>query len=288
MTLIQELLARALLLDEPGARPDTVAPRKESGTPRQSGTVMLMDLPMPNHRHRTPASDTAVDVLATLCEVVVGSASAVPATDFITEHLPAPQCAVLLGSVFQLVERDEEARYWWQYAAGAGNDTAAFLLYLHHLARGEMHAAAWWCQQTGVDTKPQPETVPFPGHDRQVLRNLDASTPTVLRVLSRLLGDRDRSKERGVAWLLAYVPAAIDYADHPDYAIPLLEEDFPVTVSTLIATATVEFNETNSPQYAAPQPLPFREPAQRKTRPRLTEALTAFPWPTQAAHGHTG
>ncbi|MFE3021518.1 hypothetical protein [Streptomyces sp. NPDC059256] len=91
-----------------------------------------------------------------------------------------------------------------------------------------------------------------------------------------------------MAWLLDYIPAAIGYADHPDYAIYLLEEEFPVTVSTLIATATVEFNKTDSPHCAAPQPLPFREPAQRKTRPRLTEAWTAFPWPTQAAHDHTG
>ncbi|AXU16846.1 hypothetical protein [Streptomyces clavuligerus] len=286
MTPIEELLARALLLDEPGARPDTVPPRTTSGTPDSGG--LLMDLPVANHRRHAPASDTAADVLATLCEVVVSSTSVVPAADFVTEHLPAPQYAVLLGSVFQLVDRGgAAARYWWQYAAGAGSDTAAFLLHLHHLARGETYAAAWWCRQTGIDTRPRPETVPFPGQDRRVLADVDASTPTVLRVLSGLLADRDRARDQDVAWLLNYVPGAIGYAEHPDYSIPLLGEDFPVMISTLIATAPVEFGETAPLGSATRGSLPSRKNAREKPRPRCAEAWTAFLRPTPATHGHT-
>ncbi|NUK85751.1 hypothetical protein [Streptomyces lunaelactis] len=50
----------------------------------------------------------------------------------------------------------EAAQFWWQFAAGAGNPTAAYCLYLLHLGRGERRDAEHWADQaanldSGVD-----------------------------------------------------------------------------------------------------------------------------------------
>jgi hypothetical protein len=50
--------------------------------------------------------------------------------------------------------------FWWQYAAGAGHGPAAYCLSLHHRARGEAHAAAFWYDQTGLPTETEHDTIP--------------------------------------------------------------------------------------------------------------------------------
>ncbi|MFE2750172.1 hypothetical protein ACFXKX_38760 [Streptomyces scopuliridis] len=107
--------------------------------------------------------------------------------DFITEQVPAPRGAWILGCVLQLADAEDGARFWWQYAAGAGDDTASYCLYLHHLARGDSHAAAFWREQTGIDT-PQETNATSPAGDDAAADSLSVGTsiPTVLRILSRL------------------------------------------------------------------------------------------------------
>lgn len=54
--------------------------------------------------------------------------------------------ALLFACLLHLGD-EEGARFWFQYAAGAGSRTAARCLYLHHLARAEVETARHWKRQ---------------------------------------------------------------------------------------------------------------------------------------------
>lgn len=54
--------------------------------------------------------------------------------------------ALLFGCLLYLND-EEGAQFWFQYAAGAGSQTAARCLYLHHLARAEVKTARHWKRQ---------------------------------------------------------------------------------------------------------------------------------------------
>lgn len=58
--------------------------------------------------------------------------------------------ALLFGCLLHLSDRMEGAQFWFQYAAGAGSQTAARLLHLHHLARAEVATARHWKALAGV------------------------------------------------------------------------------------------------------------------------------------------
>ncbi|MGW0580456.1 hypothetical protein ACWD25_31880, partial [Streptomyces sp. NPDC002920] len=52
-------------------------------------------------------------------------------------------CACLLS----LADAGDGAQWWWQFAAGAGNATAAYCLHLFHFGRGELRDADHWAHQ---------------------------------------------------------------------------------------------------------------------------------------------
>ncbi|MEU5323638.1 hypothetical protein AB0G67_43865 [Streptomyces sp. NPDC021056] len=52
--------------------------------------------------------------------------------------------AVYFGCLLHLAGEPEGAMWWWQFAAGAGDATAAYCLYLHHLHHGELRDAEHW------------------------------------------------------------------------------------------------------------------------------------------------
>ncbi|SHN37588.1 hypothetical protein SAMN05216499_15414, partial [Actinacidiphila paucisporea] len=81
--------------------------------------------------------DNAASGLQVLCETVVNHTASTSLTDLVTESLPAPRGARLVGCILQLTDAQDSARLWWQYAAGAGDNPAGYLLYLYHLSRGE-------------------------------------------------------------------------------------------------------------------------------------------------------
>ncbi|KPI17548.1 transcriptional regulator, IclR family [Actinobacteria bacterium OV450] len=58
--------------------------------------------------------------------------------------------ALLFGCLLHLADRMEGAQFWFQYAAGAGSQTAARLLHLHHLARAEVRTARHWKALAGA------------------------------------------------------------------------------------------------------------------------------------------
>ncbi|MFG2222507.1 hypothetical protein [Streptomyces sp. NPDC048644] len=58
-----------------------------------------------------------------------------------------PDGALHFACLLNLAGCTEGAQFWWQFAAGAGNPTAAHCLHLLHLYRGELRDAEHWAGQ---------------------------------------------------------------------------------------------------------------------------------------------
>ncbi|MFD7919998.1 hypothetical protein ACFV3R_12315 [Streptomyces sp. NPDC059740] len=58
-----------------------------------------------------------------------------------------PDGALHFACLLNLADYPDAAQFWWQFAAGAGNATAAHLLSLLHLRRGEYRDAEHWADQ---------------------------------------------------------------------------------------------------------------------------------------------
>jgi hypothetical protein len=243
---------------------------------------------------REPVEGTAALDLQTLCETVVTQTAATSLSDFVTEQLPAPRGARVLGCILQLADAGDGARFWWQYAAGAGDDAASYCLYLHHLSFGETYAATWWRQQTRIDTRPAPEAFPLPcgpHHEEQAEDlALDSSTPTVLRVLSRLLSTTGRHRNELVNAVMDYVPGAVaaGYVSNPDIEIPLPGPDFAEHIAVILAAASADTAAVHRRQDGAP-PRPLRRRRRLSGTVPLSEPTDHVrvnsPGPEQAVRG---
>ncbi|MFC9734315.1 hypothetical protein ACFWGM_33770 [Streptomyces roseolus] len=67
--------------------------------------------------------------------------------------------ALRFAALLFLVDESEGARFWWGFAAGAGNAVAAQCLHLYHLSRGELRDADHWALQAATsDTPAVPRT----------------------------------------------------------------------------------------------------------------------------------
>lgn len=142
--------------------------------------------------------------LAMLCRTVVEEAGALRRlAAFLARRVPEPAGARVLGCVLQLAGREDGARFWWQFAAGAGDGAAAFCLYLHHLTLGEEWEAELWHRQS-----PEP-----PGDD-------GCGPELVLRVLTGLRnedggdGDTAGAGDDGTG-LTAAATAVVHYVPGP-------------------------------------------------------------------------
>ncbi|MFB7503611.1 hypothetical protein [Streptomyces broussonetiae] len=227
-TDIDALLARARLRRRPEVPADTV-PYEDSAYPGYAEDVADV-------AGARPADPAAIHDLRTLCDSLLGALA--PGTlHFLTDQLPEPECAWLLGCALLVAGIDEGARFWWQYAGGAGHAPSAYCLSLHHRARGETHAAAFWYDQTGLETvTAEHDTIPVIGLRPPVDCTFDASVPTVLRVLSRLTSPGARRRPRRAEVITSYVAHAVTrgYARHPGVEIPVPGPCFADRVSSLL------------------------------------------------------
>ncbi|MFI1400516.1 hypothetical protein [Streptomyces sp. NPDC020681] len=263
MTPIDELLARALLQAEPDVPHDVV--------PCQDAHVFsLLDAdllwPAADWLRQSPAGDSAADDLQTLCETVVEHTAATSLRDWLTEQLPEPPGARVLGCILHLTDAEDSARFWWQYAAGAGDTTAYYCLYLHHLGLGETEAAAWWREQIQLDTARTPDAVTQVLCETDLVPHPDTSTPTVLRVL-RLLADRaERPRAEVVEAVMEYVPSAVaaGYVDNPDVELAPPGRDFADHISLILAACAISSSYPAPPQPATTPELPLRLPHPRR------------------------
>jgi hypothetical protein len=65
-----------------------------------------------------------------------------------------PDGALVFAALLHLATYRDQAQFWFEFAAGAGNRTAAFCLYLLHQQRAEHRTAAYWRAQAHTSTRP--------------------------------------------------------------------------------------------------------------------------------------
>ncbi|MGB9999625.1 hypothetical protein ACPMJQ_34595 [Streptomyces pseudogriseolus] len=264
MSHIEERLSRALLVRnrtiprETAPRPTTrtAGARPPASAPTQDGVL-----------------NGAAEDLRALCETLLTHTPPTTVADFLTDQVPEPHSALALACVLQLSDTDEGARFWWQYAAGAGQAAAAYCLYLHHLAQGEDAAADWWhhqsddVQPTNGSPDPDQNDAPEPHRDRSWhpanLPITNTSTTTILRVLRHLSANTTRPRPATVLKLMAYIPRAVTagYLREPEAELPLPGDDFAQRVQELLTTPTPR-PEAQDP---TPRPAP-RGPDETESR----------------------
>ncbi len=130
---------------------------------------------------------------------------------FIGGRVPEPEGARVLACVLELAGRQDSARFWWQYAAGAGDVTAAHCLCLHHLALAEVGEALWWHAQTSPDPRApaaRPATDPY-----------DAAVTWGI-TLEAVAPPGHRLPPDAAAAVVGYVPGAVEYVDEVDLPLP--------------------------------------------------------------------
>ncbi|MFE2147136.1 hypothetical protein ACFXA3_36330, partial [Streptomyces sp. NPDC059456] len=235
---VEQLLARARLHTASHAPADIA---DTGGAPRPPGARA------PERAAGGPRKDMrgAARDLQALCETAVTGSAVAALGDFLTHQLPQPSGARVLGCILLLTGAEDSARFWWQYAAGAGDSIASYCLYLHHLALGEDHEALWWRRQSappapghaaGAPDEPEVATVVFEGAARDLAA--DASLPTTLRVLRALRpgGTAARRGSGTVRAVMEYVSAAVSYVDD-DLELPLPDPDLTERIRALTAPA---------------------------------------------------
>ncbi|WP_369180964.1 hypothetical protein [Streptomyces mutabilis] len=242
MSHIEERLSRALLVRN-RTIPREAAPNP---APRTAGAQP----PAPAPAQDGPLNGAAEDLRA-LCETLLTHTPPTAVADFLTDQVPEPRSALALACVLQLSDTDEGARFWWQYAAGAGQ-AAAYCLYLHHLAQGEGDAADWWHHQTddvqpplaSLDPDQDDDLEPY-GDRRWHPANhpiTSTSITTILRVLRHLSANTTRSKSAAVLELMAYIPDAVaaGYLREPETELPLPGSGFAQRVRALITAPATQ------------------------------------------------
>ncbi|MFE7172586.1 hypothetical protein [Streptomyces sp. NPDC057616] len=233
MTRIDDILSRALLV-RGHTVPRDIVPAREPAPSRHGRPADAV----------SQASAGAAEDLRALCETLLTHTPATAVAEFVTDQVPAPRSALVLACVLQLTDTDDGARFWWQYAAGAGQAAAAYCLYLHHLALGEDDTAKWWHRQTD-DVQPPPGP-PAPEDDVSgdawhpaEHRITNTSTSTILRILRHLAKYTARHRPAAVSALMGYVPTAVaaGYLRQPEIELPVPGPDFAKRISLLLAAA---------------------------------------------------
>ncbi|TGZ12330.1 hypothetical protein DV517_74250 [Streptomyces sp. S816] len=234
MSTIDDLLAQSRLLD--GPVPADVVPYDDSAYYALDSVSWPWDKPGPDL-----ADEIAAKELAALCEAAVARSSADQLVDFLTDQVPQPRAAWILGCVLQIAGAADGARFWWQYAAGADVAPASYCLYLHHLARGDVHAAALWQAQTSLYAQEEGTTA-FYSQDSAAYNmvNADTSLPALLRILSRLTPVEPRQHTRAATAVIEFVSRAVTvgYDCHPDLEIPAPGQHFAEELQIIIAAAS--------------------------------------------------
>jgi hypothetical protein len=274
MSTVDDLLAQSLLLHRPQVPSDTV-PHDDLAY----AGLGLDDLP-PGDGHGTAADDDAAQSLAALCETVVARCTPDQLADFLTDQVPQPRAAWILGCVLQLAGAEDGARFWWQYAAGADDAPASYCLHLQHLARGDTHAAALWGAQAGARGAQDPGA--GPGDDDTPAYRLvtaDTSISTVLRVLSGLSHAVPRRHTPEARAVIEFVAAAvaIGYDHHPDLEIPMPGTGFAEQLQIIVAAASALHDRALAVRPDTGGTLPNRPPLKRATGPAPARDRTRGP-----------
>ncbi|GGS08813.1 hypothetical protein GCM10010252_54980 [Streptomyces aureoverticillatus] len=269
---IDELLEGALLLDDTPTPHDPVPPQPSFiSTPAEADGV------------NTAVAQAADGDLRVLCEAVVTAMPLSSVTDFLTEFLPTPSGALVLGCMLQLTNSAHTARFLWQYAAGADETAAAYCLYLHHLTLGEADEAAWWKQQTPDAALPAHETedplprrAPRPEYGAPLLKLEWPTEPPHVSVAAtlRMLGIL-RMSER--ARLRSWPPVVAAVMEHAALAVRFVDDDVELPLPMGGFAARVQRLATLPVHALDPTPREVPDPDDREGLPPRPSHRA--PWP---------
>lgn len=249
---IDHLLARARLVDAPLPAP-APAPTPSLRCPHSTEAAPWIHDPAPRRAWDDRTRDAAGDLRA-LCETIARTSLDSLSHTFLTHTVPGePDTARVLGCLLQLGHVPDAARFWWQFAAGAGDHTAAYCLALQHRSLGEEAAAAHWLKQIPELTKSeQPARTP-PG--QLAVIGQPASLPTTLRILNRLKPDRRlRTRQPLIAAVMDYVVSTFKFVDD-DVELPVTGPEFLSRIRALTAPGALLPAHTSPPDAS---PLPAR------------------------------
>ncbi|MFF3489192.1 hypothetical protein ACFYXC_39030 [Streptomyces sp. NPDC002701] len=252
MSTIDDLLAQSLLLHRPHV-PCDVVPYNDLA----EDDLLLWDGYRPH-----VADHSAAQSLAALCEAVVSHCTADQLADFLTDQVPQPRAAWILGCVLQLAGAADGARFWWQYAAGADDAPASYCLYLQHLARGDIHAAALWQAQAGAYVPEDNEIDAQEDAPAHRMMTADTSFATVLRILSHLTLATPRAYTPVAQAVIEFVDTAValGYDRHPDFELPVPGTHFAEQLEIIIAAASGRREPRHVPDTVLAGELPNRPP----------------------------
>ncbi|MDT0611068.1 hypothetical protein [Streptomyces lancefieldiae] len=111
-----------------------------------TATLMFGARPAPEGHYPT-ALDRAEAALTALSTELIHSTDAAGYLARIADAPSDADGALHFGCLLNLAHEPDSALWWWQFAAGAGNATAAYCLHLYHLLRGELRDADHWAHQ---------------------------------------------------------------------------------------------------------------------------------------------
>lgn len=228
MSRVQQLLAGAWIPDGDLTPPDIVPTVGGPGVPQLRDPL--------NDPHRDPAERRAGGQLLALCEMLVSRYAHTELRSFLTDRLPEPVGARLVGCILQLADDEDGARAWWQYAAGAEDELSPYCLHLQHRKDGEGELAKWWLDRSRVD-----RWNGLGGRPRDVRLAFDLNFPDLLEILAGLRPQngerRGRDRDEVIESLLEYVPDAVapGHARYPAFDLPVPEPGFADRVRALLS-----------------------------------------------------
>jgi len=201
-------------------------------------------LPEHDRKNRAAARDLRV-----LCETITAHPDALDhLRDFLTDRMPEPSGARVLGCLLYLAACEDSAQFWWEYAASAEDTAAGYCLALHHRAQGEEGVADLWQRQ--ADPAPAPDA-----------EETDQEIAATLRMLGALKPPH-RDLPPAVSALVAYIPAAVAVIDDDlDLGLPLPDPDFPDHITTLTTADSTPSTRPRPPGQPDAAPPSTRRPA---------------------------
>ncbi|MFF3753112.1 hypothetical protein ACFYYH_22030 [Streptomyces sp. NPDC002018] len=106
-------------------------------------------------RRRPSAHEQAAQDLNLAVALILNAPEAAAGLTRLVDHERIdPEGAVVFAALLHLTGHRDAAQFWWQFAAGGGNRTAAFCLFLAHQQRAEFRDAAYWRAQSRGPARP--------------------------------------------------------------------------------------------------------------------------------------
>jgi hypothetical protein len=218
----QRLMSGALTFD------DVTGPDLCAGYPRQEQWPAPADDDDAETRDRLEAASD----LQHLCKIVISQDNALHAMSALLSGrphdaslIPEPDGARVLACILHLAGREDSARFWWQFAAGAEDGLARFCLFLHHLALGELQEANWWHDQVPSSGRGMWARAVREGRDQET-----AAAATCLHAVAR-----HKAVPEATNAVVVYVKSAIQFVDDEDIPLPLPPDGFAQRIEEMTA-----------------------------------------------------